>query len=47
MTVEERIEAAKRRKVEGNDYFKEKKVEEAMQQYEMVSNYNSSLMYSH
>ena len=37
MTVEERIEAADRRKLEGNDYFKEKKFEEAMQQYEMVS----------
>jgi hypothetical protein len=37
MTVEERIEAADRRKLEGNDYFKEKKYEEAMQQYEMVS----------
>jgi hypothetical protein len=36
MTVEERIEAADRRKLEGNDYFKEKKYEEAMQQYEMV-----------
>lgn len=36
MTVEERIEAADRRKLEGNDYFKEKKFEEAMQQYEMV-----------
>ncbi|CAL9093641.1 peptidyl-prolyl cis-trans isomerase FKBP42-like [Musa acuminata AAA Group] len=39
MTVEERIEAAERRKVEGNDYFKEKKVEEAMQQYEMAIAY--------
>jgi hypothetical protein len=37
MTVEERIEAADRRKLEGNDYFKEKKFDEAMQQYEMVS----------
>ena len=37
MTVEERIEAADRRKLEGNDYFKEKKFVEAMQQYEMVS----------
>lgn len=36
MTVEERIEAADRRKLEGNDYFKEKKFEVAMQQYEMV-----------
>ncbi|URD83007.1 peptidylprolyl [Musa troglodytarum] len=39
MTVEERIEAAERRKVEGNDYFKEKKVDEAMQQYEMAIAY--------
>ncbi|KAJ8476433.1 hypothetical protein OPV22_020160 [Ensete ventricosum] len=39
MTVEERIEAAERRKVEGNDYFKEEKVEEAMQQYEMAIAY--------
>ncbi|XP_074568082.1 peptidyl-prolyl cis-trans isomerase FKBP42-like [Curcuma longa] len=39
MTVEERIEAAERRKVEGNDYFKEEKLEEAMQQYEMAIAY--------
>ncbi|XP_037433603.1 peptidyl-prolyl cis-trans isomerase FKBP42 isoform X1 [Triticum urartu] len=39
MTVEERIEAADRRKLEGNDYFKEKKFEEAMQQYEMAVAY--------
>ncbi|CAL9184307.1 unnamed protein product [Musa hybrid cultivar] len=39
MTVEERIEAAERRKAEGNDYFKENKVEEAMQQYEMAIAY--------
>lgn len=37
MTVEERIAAADRRKIEGNAYFKETKLEEAMQQYEMVS----------
>lgn len=37
MTVEERIAAADRRKIEGNGYFKEQKFEEAMQQYEMVS----------
>lgn len=36
MTVEERIAAAARRKTEGNEYFKEKRLEEAMQQYEMV-----------
>uniref|UniRef100_A0ACD5XP55 Uncharacterized protein n=1 Tax=Avena sativa TaxID=4498 RepID=A0ACD5XP55_AVESA len=39
MTVEERIEAADRRKLEGNDYFKEKKFEEAIQQYEMAVAY--------
>ncbi|EEC67673.1 hypothetical protein OsI_35103 [Oryza sativa Indica Group] len=39
MTVEERIEAADRRKIEGNEYFKEKKFEEAMQQYEMAIAY--------
>ncbi|KAK3119734.1 hypothetical protein QOZ80_9AG0674450 [Eleusine coracana subsp. coracana] len=39
MTVEERIAAADRRKVEGNGYFKEKKLEEAMQQYEMAIAY--------
>lgn len=36
MTVEERIEAADRRKVEGNAHFKDEKLQEAMQQYEMV-----------
>lgn len=36
MTVEERIEAADRRKKEGNALFAEEKLEEAMQQYEMV-----------
>lgn len=39
MTVEERIEAADRRKVDGNELFKEGKIAEAMQQYEMVSHY--------
>ncbi|GJM88022.1 hypothetical protein PR202_ga04038 [Eleusine coracana subsp. coracana] len=39
MTVEERIAAADRRKIEGNEYFKEKKLEEAMQQYEMAIAY--------
>ncbi|KAJ6817491.1 peptidyl-prolyl cis-trans isomerase FKBP42 [Iris pallida] len=39
MTVEERIEAADRRKIEGNTYFKEEKLEEAMQQYEMAVAY--------
>ena len=37
MTVEERIGAADRRKMDGNVYFKEEKLEEAMQQYEMVT----------
>ncbi|KAL5981406.1 Peptidyl-prolyl cis-trans isomerase fkbp42 [Asimina triloba] len=39
MTVEERIEASDRRKAEGNDYFKEEKLEEAIQQYEMAIAY--------
>ncbi|KAK1313499.1 Peptidyl-prolyl cis-trans isomerase FKBP42 [Acorus calamus] len=39
MTVEERIEAADRRKMEGNGYFKDGKLEEAMQQYEMAIAY--------
>lgn len=37
MTVEERIGAADRRKMDGNVFFKEEKLEEAMQQYEMVT----------
>lgn len=41
MTVEERIEAADRRKKEGNTLFAEEKLEEAMQQYEMVLNASS------
>ncbi|XP_038971751.1 peptidyl-prolyl cis-trans isomerase FKBP42-like isoform X3 [Phoenix dactylifera] len=41
MTVEERIQAADGRKMEGNSYFKEEKLQEAMQQYEMVVNYKS------
>lgn len=36
MTVEERISAADRRKMDGNDLFKVDQLEEAMQQYEMV-----------
>lgn len=36
MVVEERIEAADRRKVDGNELFKEGKIAEAMQQYEMA-----------
>lgn len=36
MTVEERIGAADRRKMDGNALFKEDKLEEAMQQYSMV-----------
>lgn len=37
MTVEERIGAADQRKMDGNAFFKEEKLEEAMQQYEMVT----------
>lgn len=36
MTVEERIGAADRRKMDGNSLFKDDKLEEAMLQYEMV-----------
>lgn len=36
MTVEERIGAADRRKMDGNALFKDDKLEEAMLQYEMV-----------
>ncbi|XP_075487968.1 peptidyl-prolyl cis-trans isomerase FKBP42-like isoform X1 [Primulina tabacum] len=39
MTVEERIGAADRRKMDGNELFKEDKLEEAMQQYEMAIAY--------
>lgn len=39
MTAEERIGAADRRKMDGNSLFKEEKLEEAMQQYEMVHLY--------
>lgn len=39
MTVEERIEAADGRKAEGNAYFKDGKLEEAIQQYEMVTGF--------
>ncbi|KAJ4969799.1 hypothetical protein NE237_002898 [Protea cynaroides] len=39
MTVEERIGAADRRKMEGNVFFKDEKLEEAMQQYEMAIAY--------
>lgn len=38
MTVEERIGAADRRKMDGNALFKDDKLEEAMLQYEMVFN---------
>lgn len=41
MTVEERISAADRRKMDGNELFKEEKLEDAMQQYEMVANQSS------
>lgn len=37
MTVEERISSADRRKMDGNALFKEEKLEEAIQQYEMVT----------
>lgn len=37
MTVEERISAADRRKMDGNALFKEDKLAEAIQQYEMVT----------
>ncbi|BBN16786.1 hypothetical protein MPTK1_7g09270 [Marchantia polymorpha subsp. ruderalis] len=39
MMVEERIEAADRRRVDGNEFFKENKFEEAIQQYEMALAY--------
>ncbi|KAK4379696.1 hypothetical protein RND71_001558 [Anisodus tanguticus] len=39
MTVEERIGAADRKKMDGNALFKEEKLEEAMQQYEMAIAY--------
>lgn len=39
MTVEERIEAADRRRQQGNELFKEDKLAEAMQQYEMALAY--------
>ncbi|CAN0917340.1 Peptidyl-prolyl cis-trans isomerase FKBP42 [Linum grandiflorum] len=39
MTVEERIGSADRRKMDGNNLFKEEKLEEAMQQYEMAIAY--------
>ena len=42
MTVEERIGAADRRRMDGNAFFKEEKLEEAMQQYEMVSSFINS-----
>jgi len=37
MTVEERIGAADRRKMDGNALYQDEKLEEAMQQYEMVT----------
>lgn len=46
MTVEERIEAADRRKKEGNALFAEEKLPEAMQQYEMVLNAIFTLIHS-
>jgi hypothetical protein len=46
MTVEERIEAADRRKKEGNALFSEEKLEEAMQQYEMVLDASFTLIHN-
>ncbi|GER52694.1 peptidyl-prolyl cis-trans isomerase [Striga asiatica] len=45
MTVEERIGAADRRKMDGNALFNEDKLEEAMQQYEMVKKALLSFVY--
>ncbi|KAE8038268.1 hypothetical protein FH972_010794 [Carpinus fangiana] len=46
MTVEERIGAADRRKMDGNTFFKEEKLEEAMQQYSMAITYmNDDFMF--
>ncbi|XAR63457.1 Peptidylprolyl isomerase [Bertholletia excelsa] len=46
MTAEERIGAADRRKMDGNALFKEEKLEEAMQQYEMAIAYmNDDFMF--
>lgn len=44
MTVEERIGVADRRKMDGNSLFKEEKLEEAMQQYEMVTKLPPSVL---
>lgn len=46
MTVEERIDAADRRRAEGNQLFKEDKIEAAIQQYEMALAYmNDDFMF--
>ncbi|KAH7279338.1 hypothetical protein KP509_37G015300 [Ceratopteris richardii] len=46
MTVEERINAADRRRAEGNQLFKDDKIEAAMQQYEMALSYmNDDFMF--
>ena len=45
MTVEERIGAADRRKMDGNALYKEEKLEEAMQQYEMVTPFPGPSIY--
>ncbi|KAI3510851.1 hypothetical protein L1887_17988 [Cichorium endivia] len=46
MTVEERISAADRRRMDGNTLFKEEKLEEAIQQYEMAIAYmNDDFMF--
>ena len=47
MTVEERIGAADRRKMDGNALFKDEKLEEAMQQYEMVTSLYSRMSMFH
>lgn len=45
MTVEERIGAADRRRMDGNALFKEEKLEDAMQQYEMVTSLITIIMF--
>ena len=51
MMVEERIAAADRRRVDGNELFKKGMVEEAIEQYEIVSHslfiYGDTNVYTH
>ena len=47
MMVEERMAAAERRKVDGNDLFKKGMVEEAIEQYEIVSRLSSVRKHAH